>query len=94
MSKKSENNEDTLKSKTSYECSTNDFQNISLENGDYCIVSYFKDLKNIYLCLAVKNSTNKFYEPHNVDIILKTMDSKGMFYSRVLYLLGVLLGGA
>lgn len=80
-SQKSENNEGTLKNITK-KCYTIDFQNIKLENGDYCIVSHFKDLKNIYLCKAVKGSTNDSYDVHNAKIIFETMMSKGMFYNK------------
>lgn len=75
-----ENNENTLKNKTK-ECSASDFQNVILKNGDYCIVTYFKDLKNIYLSKAVKDCTNNEYEGHNVHIILKTIKSQGKLYS-------------
>lgn len=59
------------------ESSDNEFLSIVLESGDYCLVSHFEDFKNIYLCLAVKNSTNDMYEIHNLDIIIKTMKSEG-----------------
>jgi len=59
---------------------TNDYQSIKLENGDYCIISYFSDYKNIYVCKAVKNCTDDdSYEMHNMAIILKTMESEGNF---------------
>jgi hypothetical protein len=56
---------------------TNDFQIIKLENGDRCIVSYFKDFKNIYLCGAVKDNEKNSYKVHNYDIITKTLESTG-----------------
>lgn len=55
----------------------NDFKNVTLENGEYCLVTYFKDFKNIYLSKAVK-STENIYEMHNLDVILKTIQSEGM----------------
>lgn len=55
----------------------NDYQSITLRNGDYCIVSFFKDFKNIYLCKAVKNLENDDYSIHNLTIILNTMRSEG-----------------
>lgn len=55
----------------------NDFHTIKLSSGDYCIVSYFKDFENIYLCKAIKNCENDCYEMHNLHIILKTMMSEG-----------------
>jgi len=55
----------------------NDFQTIKLRSGDYCIVSYFKDFKNIYVCKAIKNCEDDSYEIHNLHIILKTMMSEG-----------------
>lgn len=57
-------------------CLSNDFENIVLKNGDFCIVTHFKDFKNIYLCKAVKNDAD-IYETHNMDIISKTLHSKG-----------------
>ncbi|XP_026818102.1 uncharacterized protein LOC113557019 isoform X2 [Rhopalosiphum maidis] len=72
ISNKCENNDTIIKSSESF---INSFENITLTTGDYCIVSYFKDFKNIYLCKAVKNEAND-YEMHNLPIILKTMDSK------------------
>lgn len=67
------NNETIIKSNQSF---INDFQSIELENGDYCMVSYFEDFENIYLSKAIINQEN-VYEVHNLSIILKTMDSKG-----------------
>lgn len=49
-----------------------------LESGDYCIVSYFKDFKNIYLCKAIKNVENA-YVMHNMDVIMQTSQSNGQF---------------
>lgn len=60
-------------------CLINDFENIQLENGDYCFVTYFKDFKNIYLSKAVKGSDNLF-KSHNLSIIEKTLQSEGEFY--------------
>lgn len=61
----------------SCESSINWFQNITLTIGDYCIISYFKNFNNIYLCKAVKSDANDDYEMHNLPIILKTMNSEG-----------------
>lgn len=55
----------------------NDFQSIILKSGDYCLVSYFKDFKTIYLCKAIKDCEDDTYKMHNLPIILKTMDSEG-----------------
>lgn len=54
----------------------NNYQSIVLENGDYCIVSYFKDFKNIYVCKAIKNTENT-YEMHNIEVIVNTIQSDG-----------------
>ncbi|KAE9524914.1 hypothetical protein AGLY_014964 [Aphis glycines] len=60
----------------SSESSIIDYQNITLTIGDYCIISYFKDFNNIYLCKAVKSDANDDYEMHNLPIIIKTMNSE------------------
>lgn len=57
-------------------CLSNNFENVTLKNGDYCIVSHFQDFENIFLCKAVKNYAD-VYEMHNMDIISKTSFSKG-----------------
>ncbi|KAL4141977.1 hypothetical protein QTP88_004511 [Uroleucon formosanum] len=54
----------------------NDFQSIKLRSGDYCLVSYFKDFKTIYLCKAVKIRGDDVYEMHNLPIIVKTINSE------------------
>lgn len=65
-----ENNETIIKSN---ECLINNFHSITLTIGDYCIISYFKDFKNIYLCKAVESCKHDTYEMHNLPIVLKTM---------------------
>lgn len=63
---------------TTKECSDNLFKSISLNNGDYCLVSYFKDFQNIHLCKAVRSKEDlNLYKVHNSDIILKTLTSNG-----------------
>lgn len=74
ISSKCEDKGTTIKSS---ESSIIDFQNITLTIGDYCIISYFKDFNNIYLCKAVKSDANDDYEMHNLPIIIKTMNSEG-----------------
>lgn len=74
ISSKCEDNGTIIKSSKS---PINDFQNITLKIGDYCIISYFKDFNNIYLCKALKSDANDNYEMHNLPIILKTMNSEG-----------------
>jgi len=69
-----EQNDSLIKSN---EILINDFQSIILESGDYCLVSYFKDFKTIYLCKAIKDCEDDTYKMHNLPIILKTMDSEG-----------------
>lgn len=54
---------------------TNHFEYVTLRNGDFYIVSYFKDFKNIYLCKAME--MNNSYVIHNSLIVLKTLKSKG-----------------
>lgn len=58
----------------------NDFQNIQLENGDYCFVSYFEDFKNIYVCKAVKDYSDNSYKLHNISVIMETIQSEGEFW--------------
>lgn len=53
------------------------FETISLENGDLCLISFFKDFKNIYVCKAIKDSSEDSYNIHNLEIILKTIENKG-----------------
>lgn len=58
---------------------TNDFPTITLENGDYCIISHFEDFKNIYLCEAVKCLNSDSYEMHNLEIVVRTMGNDGRY---------------
>ncbi|XP_022168298.1 uncharacterized protein LOC111032328 isoform X2 [Myzus persicae] len=73
ISNNCENNDTIIKSNASL---INDFQTIKLRSGDYCLVSYFKDFKNIFLCKAVKSCVIDGYEMHNTPIILKTLESE------------------
>ncbi|XP_029347622.1 uncharacterized protein LOC100166817 isoform X3 [Acyrthosiphon pisum] len=73
ISNNCEQNDAIIKSNESL---INDFQSIILRTGDYCIVSYFKDFKTIYLCKAIKDCEDDTYKMHNLPIILKTMDSE------------------
>lgn len=54
-----------------------DFEIISLENRDVCLISHFEDFKNIYVCKAIKDTSTNVYNMHNIEIILKTMESNG-----------------
>ncbi|XP_060853511.1 uncharacterized protein LOC132931636 isoform X2 [Rhopalosiphum padi] len=47
-----------------------EFENAKLKNGDYCIISFFKDFKNIYVCKAVKDCNDSFYTNHEMDSLL------------------------
>lgn len=53
-----------------------DFQNITLISGDRCLISFFKNFSNIYVCKAVKNDENN-YESHNSNIVVKTLECTG-----------------
>jgi len=56
-----------------------EFENAKLKNGDYCIISFFKDFKNIYVCKAVKDCNDSFYTNHEMDSLLNpTNHSKGL----------------
>lgn len=54
-----------------------EWESVIIENGDYCIITHFKDFKNIYVCKAVMDQEDNTYKMHNMAIVLATLNSEG-----------------
>lgn len=52
----------------------NDFENAKLKNGDYCIITYFKDFKDIYICRAGNDFDVNFYTNDDINSMLKDIN--------------------
>lgn len=50
-----------------------DFENVKLKNGDYCIITYFKNFKDIYICKAGNDFDGNFYTNNDINSMFKDM---------------------
>jgi len=48
-----------------------EFENVKLKNGNLCIITYFKDFKDIYICKAGKDLNDCSYTNYDINSMLK-----------------------
>lgn len=65
--------------------------NVPFKNGDICIITYFEDFSDIYVCKALHNTSNKTYDMIGIDVVLMTMSSTGELKLALVWLLPTLM---
>lgn len=52
-------------------------KSLPLRNGDYCFITYFKDLSCIYVTKAIKNTKDGSFDLCSLEVTGKTIESQG-----------------